>query len=138
MFERTAKTLRTVGRLCTGSAYAILGYDAARAPGGRVDQAAPTLNEIRKVIPFPLSDEAAVRTNGAVQATAGTTLGLGILPKTSATALALSLIPTTLAGHPFWSLDDPAARKAQRTQFLKNSAMLGGLLFVVALDHSDN
>lgn len=44
--------------------------------------------------------------------------------------LAASLVPTTLAGHPFWTIEDPAARKVQRTQFHKNLAMIGGLLFV--------
>lgn len=128
------KTLKTVGRLFTGSAYAVLGFDAARTPGGRVDQAAPTLDTIRKVVPLPLSNETAVRANGALQTAAGATLSCGIMPRTSAVALGASLIPTTIAGHSFWSIKDPGARKAQRTQFLKNTAMLGGLLMVVALD----
>ena len=46
-------------------------------------------------------------------------------------ALIASLIPTTVAGHPFWTIEDPAARAQQRIHFLKNSAMLGGLLLVV-------
>jgi uncharacterized membrane protein YphA (DoxX/SURF4 family) len=46
-------------------------------------------------------------------------------------ALAGSLIPTTLAGHSYWKLEDPAAKKAQRIQFHKNMAMLGGLLLAV-------
>ena len=37
------------------------------------------------------------------------------------------MIPTTVAGHAFWKVDDPAARKLQRIQFHKNMAMLGGL-----------
>jgi len=46
-------------------------------------------------------------------------------------ALAGSMIPTTLAGHAFWTVDDPTARKLQRIQFHKNMAMIGGLLFAV-------
>jgi uncharacterized membrane protein YphA (DoxX/SURF4 family) len=48
-------------------------------------------------------------------------------------ALAGSLIPTTLAGHSYWQIEDPATRKMQRIQFHKNLAMIGGLLFA-ALD----
>lgn len=64
---------------------------------------------------------------------AGTLLALGWAPRLSALALAGSLIPTTLAGHAYWALEDPATRKIQRIQFHKNLAMIGGLLFA-ALD----
>jgi uncharacterized membrane protein YphA (DoxX/SURF4 family) len=53
------------------------------------------------------------------------------VPRLAALALAGSLIPTTLAGHAFWKVDDPTARKLQRIQFHKNLAMIGGLLFAV-------
>jgi hypothetical protein len=43
-------------------------------------------------------------------------------------AIAATLVPTTLAGHPFWKEEDPAKRKMQRVQFLKNMAMMGGVL----------
>jgi putative oxidoreductase len=52
-------------------------------------------------------------------------------PRLCAVLLAGSLVPTTLAGHAFWTVEDPAARKSQRVQFLKNMAMIGGLLFAV-------
>jgi len=58
-------------------------------------------------------------------------LALGIAPRLSALALACSLIPTTLAGHSYWAIEDPAGRKQQRIQFHKNMAMLGGLLLAV-------
>jgi putative oxidoreductase len=51
----------------------------------------------------------------------------------AAMALAVSMVPTTIAGHRFWEIDDPAKRSMHRTHFLKNTAILGGLL-VVALD----
>ena len=73
-----------------------------------------------------------VRINGAVQVVAGTMLAMNRLPRVAALMLAGSLIPTTLAGHRFWAEPDPSGRAAQRTQFLKNAAMLGGLLVVVS------
>jgi len=59
-------------------------------------------------------------------------LAMGRAPRLAALALAASLIPTTIAGHRFWTETDPSARAAQRIQFLKNAAMLGGLLVVVS------
>ncbi|MFE7422360.1 DoxX family protein [Rhodococcus sp. NPDC057529] len=87
------------------------------------------LAALRKVAPVPNDDELIVRANGAVQAFAGATLALGLYPRVSALALAGSLVPTTVAGHGFWSLEVPTARKMQRVQFQKNVAMLGGLLY---------
>ena len=48
-------------------------------------------------------------------------------------ALGVSSVPTTFAGHRFWEIQDPAQRAQQRTHFLKNTAILGGLV-VVAFD----
>jgi putative oxidoreductase len=125
--------LRPAARILTGSTYALLGFDALRAPGARVDQAADVLAAIRKVAPLPADDELVVRGNAAVQVVAGALLALGVAPRLSALALAGSLVPTTLAGHPYWTIEDPAARKQQRIHFHKNMAMIGGLLFA-ALD----
>jgi uncharacterized membrane protein YphA (DoxX/SURF4 family) len=123
--------LRPAARVLTGSTYVLLGFDALREPGGRVDQAAPVLASIRKVAPLPEDDELVVRGNAAVMVGAGTLLALGIAPRLSALALACSLIPTTVAGHWYWAIEDPAVRKQQRIQFHKNMAMLGGLLLAV-------
>ena len=81
----------------------------------------------------PGNDELVVRANAAVQVVCGTMLALGRAQRLSALLLAGSLIPTTLAGHSYWAIEDPAARKIQRIQFHKNLAMIGGLLFA-ALD----
>ena len=133
--RRVLAPLRPAARFLTGSTYVLLGFDALRAPGARVDQAAPVLAAIRKGVPLPLpeDDELVVRANAAVQVLAGAMLALGRAPRVSALALAASLVPTTLAGHSYWALDDPDARKLQRIQFHKNMAMIGGLLFA-ALD----
>ena len=125
------RSLRMVARLLTGSTYVLLDADAARAPGARVDQAAATLAALRKVVPVQVDDELIVRGNGAVQVVGGALLASGTLPRLAALALAGSMIPTTVAGHAFWKVDDPATRKLQRIQFHKNMAMIGGLLFAV-------
>ena len=133
---RVLAPLRAPARILTGSTYVLLGLDALREPGGRVDLAAPVLAGMRKVVPLPEDDELLVRANAAMQVVAGATLALGLAPRLSAFALAGPLIPTTLAGHAYWTLEDPATRKVQRIQFHKNLAMIGGLLFA-ALDQPD-
>ncbi|MDP8930210.1 MAG: DoxX protein, partial [Actinomycetota bacterium] len=60
----------------------------------------------------------------------GVALALGIKPKLAASVLAASLVPTTLAGHPFWKLEDKEAAQ-QRIQFMKNLGLLGGLMGVM-------
>jgi putative oxidoreductase len=123
--------LRPAARIFTGSTYALLGFDALRAPGARVEQAGPVLATIRQVVPLPDDDEVLVRANAAVMVVCGTMLALGRAQRLSALLLAGSLIPTTLAGHSYWTIEDPAARKLQRIQFHKNLALIGGLLFAV-------
>jgi uncharacterized membrane protein YphA (DoxX/SURF4 family) len=101
MTRRMLAPLRPAARFLTGSTYLLLGFDALREPGGRVDQAAPFLAAIRTKIPLPSDDELVVRGNAAVQVLGGALLALGVAPRLSALALAGSLIPTTLAGHSY-------------------------------------
>ncbi len=114
---------RILSRAALGIPFVILGYQAATEPGGRV-QAAEKLG-----LPEP---ELMVRANGAAMAVGGAALATGILPRAAAAGLAASLVPTTLAGHAFWKIQDPAERKGQTIQALKNLGLIGGLLAVAA------
>jgi len=125
------KMLRVTARILTGSTYVLLGADAVRQPGGRVQLAATTLTTLRKFLPLPRDDELVVQGNATIQVLGGTLLALGKAQRLSALLLAASLIPTPAAGHAFWQLDDPTNRKLQRIQFHKNLAMIGGLIFAV-------
>ena len=53
-------------------------------------------------------------------------------PKAAAIVLLGSLIPTTIVGHAFWKETDANARKMHQTQFLKNLALIAGLLMVLS------
>ena len=50
----------------------------------------------------------------------------------AAAVLAGSLVPTTLAGHPYWRVEDPAMRRQQRVHFFKNVGLFGGALLVLS------
>lgn len=120
---------RVLARVLMGSTFVKLGYDSWRSPGRRTQTAGPLLEQMRGIIPLiPADDETLVRFNGAAQAVGGAALALGVLPRLAALGLIASLVPTSFAGHAFWKLDDEQQRAAQRTQFLKNMAMIGGLL----------
>lgn len=73
-----------------------------------------------------------VQVDGGLMVAAGAALALGLCPKIAAATLAGALVPTTLAGHAFWEETDPMAKMGQQTQFMKNTALIGGLLAVVA------
>src|SRR2546430_2287103 len=107
------------------------GLDAFRNPGAKVPKAEKVAPAIAEAAGVSADTEELVRLNGAVQIVAGTTLAFGVFPRVSALALAASLVPTTLAGHRFWEEQDDAARTQQTIQFLKNAAMMGGLLLIV-------
>jgi putative oxidoreductase len=126
--------LRAVARPMLASIFVVQGLDTLRHPERVAGKAAAVTGPLAQRVPaVPAEPEEAVRLNGAVQAVAGTTLGLGIMPRVSALVLAGTLVPTTLAGHPFWTIEDPVERKQQRIHFLKNLTILGGLL-IAALD----
>ena len=110
------------------------GIDTFRKPEKRADVAAPVLTPLVKLSPVDVGRGTLVQANAAGQVVAGTLLALGIRPRLAAGALAFSLVPTTLGGHRFWEKDDPAERAQQTTHFLKNLAIIGGLL--VAAEHA--
>jgi putative oxidoreductase len=110
----TDRLERGAGQALLGATFIKLGFDAAINPGPRAGKAA--------ALGLPKAD-LAVRGNGAA-------LTLDKLPRLAALGLIASMIPTTLAGHPFWDFDG-AERKAQEIQFLKNTALVGGLVLVL-------
>ena len=104
------------------------GLDALRHPEGRAETAGPVTKWIAGTLRLPDDPVLLVRINGAVQLAAGSMLAAGRMPRLASVALASSLVPTTIAGHAYWGEDEPQKRAQQRTQLMKNMAMLGGLL----------
>jgi uncharacterized membrane protein YphA (DoxX/SURF4 family) len=126
--------VRTIARPLLAGVFIAGGMDVLANPEPRAKLAEPVVDRVAAAVPFAPSDpKAAVALNAAVHIGAGTMLAAGVLPRLTALALATSLVPTTLAAHRFWELEDPAQRSRHRVEFLKNCAILGGLL-VVALD----
>lgn len=121
--------LRWVGRPMLASMFIAGGIKTLRDPKAVAPLAEPVVQPVTERIDvLPDRTEQSVRLNGAVQVGAGLLLATGRMPRLAALALATTLVPTTLAGHRFWEEEDPAERSRQRTHFLKNMSMLGGLL----------
>jgi putative oxidoreductase len=121
--EALRAPVRAVGRAALATMFITGGADALLDPEPRAPRAAE--------LGVPLDPELAVRVNGAIMLAAGVALALGVWPRLAAATLAGTLVPTTLAGHPFWRMEDPAARRQQRTHFVKNVGLFGGALLVV-------
>jgi uncharacterized membrane protein YphA (DoxX/SURF4 family) len=124
--------IRRLGRELLAPMFVSGGLDALRHPEPKATRAATVTTPLAEIFGLPDDPVLFVQLNGAVQVVGGALLAMGRAPRLAALALAASLIPTTIAGHRFWAESDPSARAAQRTQFLKNAAMLGGLLVVVS------
>ncbi|MFW0787618.1 DoxX family membrane protein [Gordonia sp. CPCC 206044] len=131
--------IRRIARPMLASVFISAGIDAVRDPKPKADIAQEFVDKSVDTLPDTVTDkvpteaETLVRINGAVQIGAGTLLAVGKFPRVASAALAGSLVPTTVAGHSFWNEPDPVKRKMQRTQFLKNVSLLGGLL-IAAVD----
>ena len=69
----------------------------------------------------------------SVELLGGLALILGIFPRVAALALFAFLVPATLVGHAFWLAADTPVFVGQLINFLKNVAMMGGLLFISSI-----
>lgn len=123
--------VRRIARPMLASVFVIGGFDQLRKPGGRPQAAVPLARRISAMTGLPDDPTLLVRVNGAVMMTAGALLASSRMPRTSAAVLAATLVPTTVVGHPFWKKSDAGKRSMDRTQFLKNAGLVGGLLLAV-------
>lgn len=94
------------------------------------DRVTPLLEKTAPRI--PTDTRTLIRANAAAQLGAGLMLATGRFSRPAALVLAGTLVPVTLAGHPFWSQDDPDTRRADQVHFLKNLGLFGGLLLAAA------
>jgi putative oxidoreductase len=67
-----------------------------------------------------------------IEVIGGFGLILGIYPQIAAFALIAFLVPATLVGHAFWQAAGTPAYIPQLLNYLKNTAMTGGLLLIAA------
>jgi uncharacterized membrane protein YphA (DoxX/SURF4 family) len=107
--------------------FVVQGLELLRHPSALKAKVAPFAEQLAP-LGLPNDPELLVRANGATMLGAGALLATGRVPRLASLALVGSLVPTTYVGHQFWTENDPALRRTQRTGFLKNLGLLGGLL----------
>lgn len=112
-----------------GAASALKNAPSLAAKASRVtDKVVPLAQRVAPSVPVPTDPVTIVRINAGVQIAAAAALATGRAPRLSSAVLAASLLPTTVAGHPFWREQDPAAKNLQRLNFFKGISLVGGLL----------
>ena len=115
--------IRSLARPLLAATYVVDGVSGLKSPGERVEAVrAAGLSEPEKL----------VQVSSATQLLGGLALATGRLPRLSALSLAAATVPSTYVRYPFWSEGDAETKAAQRTLFLKNLSMLGGLLMAAA------
>ena len=134
--------VRRIARPLLSAIFIAEGIDALRNPSQRAAKASPLIDKSVETLPnsvtenipaavaqkLPADPETLVKINAVIQIGGGALLATGKAPRLASLALASSVIPTTLTEHDFWNETDPSPRAMQRTNFIKNVSLLGGLM----------
>ena len=130
--------LRAIPRTMLASYFVAAGIRAIRDPESLVPAAEPLVDRVVPLVKEYTPEQVAgyvpentvtlVRLNGVAEVLGGAALATGKGRRLGALLLAGSLIPSTIAKHPFWTVQDPEARAQDRSHFLKNVSLLGGVL----------
>lgn len=81
-------------------------------------------------LPFP---ELATIASGVLLVVGGATVILGLWPRLGLALLVLFLVPAAFLMHDYWTVSDPSMRMVQQANFLRNLALAGGSLALMAL-----
>ncbi|HET9870996.1 MAG TPA: DoxX family membrane protein [Propionibacteriaceae bacterium] len=130
--------LRAASRTLLASYFVVSGVKAVKNPQPFVAAAEPLTERLVPAVKRYLPEQAAnaipedaaslVRLNGALQLLGGVALASGKGRRVGSLLLAASLIPSTLARHPFWTRTSEEERALDKSHFLKNASLLGGVL----------
>jgi uncharacterized membrane protein YphA (DoxX/SURF4 family) len=130
--------LRAVPRAMLASYFVASGIKAIRDPESLVPAAEPLADRVVPLVKQYSPEQVAsvvpedtvtlVRVFGIAQVMGGTALATGKGRRLGALLLAGTLVPSTIATHPFWTVQDPDERAQDRSHFLKNVSLLGGVL----------
>lgn len=79
---------------------------------------------------LPLADFL-VPISGLMAIVGGLSLLIGLHAKAGGILLLLFLVPVTLIMHNFWRTQDPIEAQMQLIHFLKNTALIGGIILII-------
>ena len=129
--------LRALARPLLASWFVYGGVESILEPKSRAERSAPVVKPRHAEVGFTdVSTEDLVKIHGVATVIAATALAMSRTPKTSAVALTGLAAITVAAGRPFWREKDEDQRNAEFEQFLKNVALLGGVMLAATAGHS--
>lgn len=71
--------------------------------------------------------------SGLLAVLGGLSVALGAWPRCGALLLVIFLVPVSLMMHNFWADPDPQTRQANQVHFMKNLALMGAALMLLAI-----
>ncbi|WP_115864465.1 DoxX family protein [Halorussus litoreus] len=113
-----------VGRVLFGGVLAFMGLNHFMQADGLAGYAE------MKGVPAP---KLSVYLSGALLVVGGASIVLGVAPIAGAIALVAFFVVSTPTMHDFWSVEDPEQRQSEMNDFLKNAALVGGALVLLAV-----
>lgn len=113
-----------IGRIIIGFYYLMNAYNHF------AQTEAMTQMTAAKNVPSP---RLAVQGTGVLLMLGGLSLLLGIYPVVGVALIVIFLLPTTFMMHNFWADTDPAMRMSNMLNFMKNMALIGYTLMLLAI-----
>lgn len=113
-----------LGRILLGGMFSYYGLNHF------INTAAMAQYAASKGVPTP---ELAVIVSGALLVAGGLSVLFGMWPQIGAACLGLFLVGVTPVMHNFWDVPDPAQRMNEMAHFMKNMALLGGVMMMAAV-----
>lgn len=120
--------LRRVARPLLAAPFVFGGFNQLRNSAQLAPVAEPVTSKLAGPLKLPNNADLLVKANGAGMLVGGLLLATGRAPRVSSLLLSGLLVPTTVAGHAFWTMDDPAQKRQHTIEFVSNLGLLGGLL----------
>ena len=130
--------IRRLAKPLIAAIFIAAGIDAFRDRYARVKEVEPfvekTVGKAGDTLSaqIPVDVTTLVTVDAAVKIGAGLALAFDKFPRLAAFALAAGLVPNSLATHAFWENDGSMSQGEQRSLFLRDLGLLGGLLMVMA------
>jgi uncharacterized membrane protein YphA (DoxX/SURF4 family) len=119
------KTVFLLGRLIFGGFFLYNGVHHFQEKKALAQYAAA------KNVPMP---EIAVTASGAMLIVGGASILFGVKPKVGALALMGFLVGVSPMIHDFWRAEDGERRQNEMAHFMKNVAMLGGVMALMGME----
>ncbi len=119
------KTVFLLGRLIFGGFFLYSGLHHFQEKKALAQYAAA------KNVPLP---DIAVTASGAMLMLGGASILLGVKPKIGALAIAGFLAGVSPVIHDFWRTEDSQQRQNEMAHFMKNMAMLGGVMALMGME----